>query len=263
MFVFLKIHGVEDVATSDGPWKWLAEALKVFHPRCCCWKDRHEDRHEDRLAWSSGHVQVDFLGSQLLAMAATLWFMERCNQDHDWPLFLQNAGRYVCSDGNLLRGWQISAWIEQGSILPWVRILPACFLRLLPYVLLRVLLCWAESFIQQDRIDCVRPEVLEALLAAHSQWMQTTELFVDSMTSGRQRVKDGDYPAGNLMDVATLARLNIRIKQLLSKCPPEALDSLRSSRTYRQMDAGLQAAISRGPHAARQLIGVPASEKDL
>ena len=90
---------------------------------------------------------------------------------------------------------------------------------------------------------CVWPELLEALAAAHNKWIETTQLFVNLLTQ-REQVRAADYPAGKLMDLATLGRLNIRIKQLVTKCPPKVLDTFQCSSTFLQMDAGLQAAIS-------------------
>ena len=146
--VCFQIHDDDEGVTMSGccaPWKALVEAFKVFHPRS--W---NEPKTTD-LQWS-GIRQVDFLISQQLAVAATLWFMEHCSKHQDWPWFVSEAGRGVCSDANLLRGWNISSWIEEGSLLPWKRILPTCFLNLLPYVLLHVLLYWSEIFmIQQEQ----------------------------------------------------------------------------------------------------------------
>lgn len=145
---FFQIHKDED-ATSGwcGPWKLLLEALKVFHP--AWWKERERI---GALEWS-GVAEVDFLASQLVALAAALWFLEHPNRDEDWPWPVADAARSVCTDANLLRGWKISAWIDDGSplLLPWKRILPACFLHLLPYVLLHVLLDWAEILVEQDQ----------------------------------------------------------------------------------------------------------------
>ena len=111
---------------------------------------------------------------------------------------------------------------------------------------------------------CLWPELLEALLAAHTKWIETTQLFVNLLTSREQAgatptatataaaaaaaADDDDdadcYPAGKLMDLATLGRLNIRIKQLVTKWPAKALDTFQSSATFRRMDAGLRSAVS-------------------
>jgi len=225
------------------PWEALIKAVEIFHPRC--WNRRKTSD----VRWSR-IGPVDHLTSQLMVIAATLWFVEHCNEeDQDWPWFVQELGRCADTSPHLLRAWRISSWTDEGSLLPWNSILPTCFVNVLPYVLLHVLLHWSEMLIRHQQPPThdeegpsVWSELLEALAAAHTKWIETTQLFVNLLTN-REQIR-ADYPAGKLMDLATLGRLNIRINQLVANYPLHILDTFLRTDTFRRMDAALRTPVS-------------------
>lgn len=181
---------------------------------------------------------VDQLTSQLVALAAGLWFSEKYSQD--WPWFVRDLSSSICTNPTILKGWKMSSWFDDnGCLLPWSRMLPTSLANLLPCVVLHVLISWSPTLLYQKLP--IAKEFLEALVSAHTKWIETTQTFVDLL--GSRMPVEADYPAGELLDLAALGKLITQIQQVLHQCPLPVLKSFQYSQACRSMDAGFQSIV--------------------
>lgn len=206
----------------------LNDALSIFHPRR--WN------RETQVRWS-GQPELDLLVSHLMILAAAINFSETCNQD--WPWFVNELGIHVTQNPALLSACKMTYWVEDPSGLPWRKILPDYLSHLLPLILVHILLSWSEGLLRRDLQTAV--DYLETLLLAHSNWIQTTNIFIDSLTISGSKA---DYPAGKLLDLPALGRLSRDIQRILSIAPLRAVNALVQLPSFQLMDADFQMAIT-------------------
>lgn len=207
----------------------LDSALKVFHPRSC--------QLESVISWT-GDEQMDLLVCQLMMLSAASHF-EKNWKAEEWPWFVKQLGSRFASNVELLSGsCTMAGWTGHGVTLPWKEILPSYLIHLLPYVVLHLLLLWADALVRKDLSTAVA--YLETLLSVHADWMQITDTFVESLTVSSSQA---DYPAGKLLDLHASARLNSRIEKILISAPLRAVKSLLQSSGFHRIDADFQAVV--------------------
>ena len=217
----------ETVSATSAAWDSMKKALSVFHPL----------KKEAKVKWS-GVENIDIVASQLVAVAATVWYVENCNQE--WPRFVKDLGTSVSQNAILLKGWKMTSWTE-GSVLPWRRILPTRLMDLLPCIILQVLLFWFKSISQSS--PTLWTLYLECLILAQGHWIRVTQAYMDQLSPGGTCDPKLEYSAGKLLDLATLGRLTNSVKKIIAESPISALKSLQQSPVYQHMDSDLQAVI--------------------
>ena len=216
-----------DVSPLSGCWKELGQALKLINPL---------RQLEEQSIDPCGSTEIDVLVIQLSALAAALWFPQYCNQE--WPSFVKEMGSKLVRNPSLIRSLRMSYWIGKDSFLPWKKILSSFNIHLLPFVILHLLLSWSEVLLLRDLSTAT--DYLNTLMEAHSQWIETTYSFVESLSA----VTSKDfYPAGQLLDLASLARITVAIQKCLQDAPLKAIRSLQQSKTFSKMEPDFQVVI--------------------
>ena len=184
----------------------------------------------------SGSTEIDVLVVQLVALAALLWFPQSFNQE--WTGFVDKLSSVIDRNPLVLKGLRVSHWTNKDCPLPWKKILPTFSLHLLPFVLLHLLLPLSGPLLLRDLSTAT--DYLATLIEAHSQWIETTYSFVESLSSSASK---SDYPAGQLLDLTTTARITSAIQKILQDAPLRALRTLQQSSAFNQMDADFQTTI--------------------
>ena len=226
-FMFLKIHNIQIPIPLSGPWQVLEKSLQVFHPLRPL---------EEQMINPSGSTEIDVLVAQLVALAALLWFPQSFNQE--WTGFVDKLSSVIDRNPLVLKGLRVSHWTDKDCPLPWKKILPTFSLHLLPFVLLHLLLPLSGPLLLRDLSTAT--DYLATLIEAHSQWIETTYSFVESLSSSASK---SDYPAGQLLDLTTTARITGAIQKILQDAPLRALRTLQQSSALNQMDADFQTTI--------------------
>lgn len=203
----------------------LYKALCIFHPLTY-------DATIHAIQWSS-IVEVNLLVNQLIALVAVAF----CLEDKEWPDLIQELGQSVSQNPDFLKGWKISFWTGNDSLLPWIKILPTFMINLLPFVILQTLISWSDLLLRKDLTTTV--DYLEALISVNYQWLETTNSFFD-LQNEQRGVDLLQYPAGKILDLATFGRLGYGIKKILDQAPVRALETLQQSPIFRLMESDQQ-----------------------
>ena len=192
----------------------------------------------ETIQWT-GSTDVDLLISQLMALSAVVWCTAD-NKQKEWPQFIHDLGVSVSLNPELLRGWKLSYWREGDSVLPWLKILPTYLFNLLPFVLVKVLISWSDVLIRNDVPTAI--DYLEALVAAHNQWIRITNSFIDSLSEQEDR-SQSQYPVGKILDFESIGILGRDIKIIFNETPIRVLKMLKQSSSFRLLEADLQVLI--------------------
>lgn len=208
-------------------WRILDRALDFFNPSTY-------DPALQTFRWSD-ILEINLVVNQLMALATSIYCVEKAN--FQWPLFIEKLGTQICSNPAFLKGWHISSWIGNDSLLPWQKILPSYFINLLPFVLAQVLITWSPLLIDRDSRAAVN--YLDALISAHNHWIETTDIFIDILTEKDEK-NQMDYPAGKIMDLDSLSRMGRSIKKILNQTPIHTLKLFQQSPCFNSMESNFQ-----------------------
>lgn len=187
----------------------------------------------ENIQWS-GEIEVDLLVNQLMAIVATVLCVE--DNTHE-SVFIREIGHCVSQNCGLLKGWKMSFWFGNGSLLPWDKILPTFLFNLLPFVMLKSLISWSDMLLRNDLPTAV--DFLEALISVNNQWIKTTDSFIDCQTGHRS----ANYPAGMILDVVSQGRLSNAVKKILNEVPTRALRMFQQTSCYQMMESDFQALV--------------------
>ena len=190
---------------------------------------------ERGILWS-GSFEVDSLVCQLMLLAAAIWFSR--DWSLEWPWFVGELGTTITRNPEFLAGFKMNSWTSSGAILPWGSIIPNYLIRLLPNVLLHLLISWSDGLLKKDLPTAVN--YLETLLSGHTSWIEITNAFVESLVTCGSRA---DYPAGAILDLSSLGKLNRDIQQILCRAPLRAIKTLQQNSNFQQLDPDFQAVI--------------------
>ena len=189
------------------------------------------------LSWS-GIGDVDTVASQLIGVAAAVWYVEHNSVQFPW--YVGDLGENITGNHHVLRAWNVSSWIGESRTLPWDRILPTYLFNIMAYVQVNVLISWSEKVHHHQAAKLA--QYLEALVSAHTRWIQVTHSFVDLVSDPGTGNSIHEYPAGKLLDFITFGRLHMAVKRIISQSPVSALQLFHKSNSFRDIDADLKAA---------------------
>lgn len=229
LLVCYQIHGLYREIKPFGKWSILSDALQIFHPMS--WNTELDGS----ILWSSS-FEVDSLVCQLMLLTAAIWFSRDCSRE--WPWFVTELGTTITRNPHFLAGFKMSSWTSSSAILPWGSVIPNYLIRLLPNVLLHLLISWSDGLLKKDLSTAV--DYLETLLSGHTSWIEITNAFVESLATCGSRA---DYPAGALLDLSSIGKLNRDIQQVLCRAPLRAIKTLQQNSNFQQFDPDFQSII--------------------